>query len=88
MNFINIICFTFFLISHLVVNAQDLKRVLKTLEKRDIAKAIELLDSQISKDSINPGSKWMYARLLSCDSLPQYYDLDEARIYGQQAITD
>ena len=27
-------------------------------------------------------------RLLSCDSLPQYYDLDQARIYGQRAITD
>ena len=25
---------------------------------------------------------------LSCDSLPQYYDLDQARIYGQRAITD
>ena len=71
-----------------MVNAQDLKRVLKTLEKRDVAKAKELLESQISKDSINPGSKWMYARLLSCDSLPQYYDLDQARIYGQRAITD
>ena len=71
-----------------MVNAQDLKRVLKTLEKRDIVKAKELLESQISKDSINPGSKWMYARLLSCDSLPQYYDLDQARIYGQRAITD
>ena len=71
-----------------MVNAQDLKRVLKTLEKRDIEKAKELLESQISKDSINPGSKWMYARLLSSDSLPQYYDLDQARIYGQRAITD
>ena len=52
-----------------MVNAQDLKRVLKTLEKRDIEKAKELLESQISKDSINPGSKWMYARLLSSDCL-------------------
>ena len=72
MNFIKIIYLIFFLISHLMVNAQDLKRVLKTLEKRDIEKAKELLESQISKDSINPGSKWMYARLLSSDSLPQY----------------
>ena len=88
MNLIKIIYFIFFLIPHLMVNAQDLKRVLKTLEKRDIAKAKELLESQISKDSINPGSKWIYARLLSCDSLPQYYDLDQARIYGQRAITD
>ena len=71
-----------------MVNAQDLKRVFKTLEKKDITKAKELLESQISKDSINPGSKWIYARLLSCDSLPQYYDLDQARIYGQRAITD
>ena len=69
MNFIKIIYFIPFLISHLMVNAQDLKRVLKTLEKRDIEKAKELLESQISKDSINPGSKWMYARLLSSDCL-------------------
>ena len=45
MNFIKIIYFIPFLISHLMVNAQDLKRVLKTLEKRDIEKAKELLES-------------------------------------------
>ena len=71
-----------------MVNAQDLKRVFRALEKEDAAKAKELLEIQISKDSINPGSRWMYARLLSCDSLPEYYDLDEARIYAQQAVVD
>ena len=71
-----------------MVNAQDLKRVFRALEKEDVAKAKELLESQISKDSINPGSRWMYARLLSCDSLPEYYDLDQARIYAQQAVVD
>ena len=71
-----------------MVNAQDLKRVFRALEKEDVAKAKELLESQISKDSINPGSRWMYARLLSCDSLSEYYDLDQARIYAQQAAVD
>tara|TARA_B110000046_G_scaffold153008_1_gene162373 strand:+ start:233 stop:2839 length:2607 start_codon:yes stop_codon:yes gene_type:complete len=88
MNFVKIICFLLLLIPHLIVNAQDLKRVFRTLEKEDVAKAKELLESQIAKDSINPGSRWMYARLLSCDSLPKYYDLDQARIYGQQAVAD
>ena len=71
-----------------MVNAQDLKRVFRALERKDVAKAKELLESQISKDSINPGSRWMYARLLSCDSLPEYYDLDQARIYAQRAVVD
>ena len=71
-----------------MVNAQDLKRVFRAIEKEDVAKAKELLESQISKDSINPGSRWMYARLLSCDSLSEYYDLDQARIYAQQAAVD
>jgi len=88
MNFVKIVCFLFLLIPHLTVNAQDLKRVFRALEKEDVAKAKELLESQISQDSINPGSRWMYARLLSCDSLPEYYDLDKARIYAQQAVVD
>ena len=88
MHFVKNICLLFLLIPQFVIEAQDLKRVIRTLEKGDITKAKELLEIQISKDSINPGSRWMYARLLSCDSLPQYYDLDQARTYGQQAVSD
>ena len=36
---------------------------------------------------MNPGSKWIYAQLLSTDSLP-FYDLEKSRDYINDALGD
>ena len=82
------ILFVWMLLGCWIVSAQDLRRIFRTLEKEELSKVFELLDADISKYPNNPGSRWMYARLLSCDTIPQFYYLNKARIYAEQAVLD
>ena len=41
----------------------DEKKALKLLEKKDYDKLIETLDKDIEKDSLNPGSYYIYSLL-------------------------
>jgi hypothetical protein len=65
----------------------DLRKVMRALEKQDIEKAIKIIQNELSEEERRPGIKWIYAQLLATDSLP-IYDLDSARFYILQAEED
>lgn len=65
----------------------DLRKVLKAVEKTDYDRAFSLLSQSLEKDTINPGAKWYLAELLSTDSLA-FYRLDSAREMIQAALSD
>jgi hypothetical protein len=65
----------------------NLKRILRQIEKGNFERALELLQEELVEEPHNPGIKWIYADLLSTDTLP-YYDLDLARTYIFQALDD
>lgn len=77
--------FLFLTFTFHVALAVNLKRILRAIEKGDYVKAIEFLEEEIKEEPVNPGAYFIYADLLSVDTLP-YYDLDKAREYIRIAI--
>jgi len=68
-------------------SATDLKRILRAIEKEDYTRALELLDKDLGEFPVNPGSKLIYAKLLSTDTLP-FYDLAGSRKLISSALED
>ncbi|MDH5608355.1 MAG: WG repeat-containing protein [Cyclobacteriaceae bacterium] len=68
-------------------HGDDLRKILRLLEKHDFVQAIEVIRNDLKKEPVNPGTKWIYSRLLSADSL-EYYHLDSARQMIGEALTD
>ncbi len=67
--------------------ANDLRRILRALEKSDLEKALEIIEKSLSDIDINPGTEWIYSDLLSNDTL-EIYDLDQARDLINEAINN
>ena len=63
----------------------DEKKALKLLEKKNYEKLIETLDKDIEKDSLNPGSYYIYSLLYND---PDYVDnnLDTSYYYVLKAL--
>jgi tetratricopeptide (TPR) repeat protein len=78
------ILFVLLCIAHLTF-AGNLKRVLRAIEKQDYEKVFELLREEITDEPFNPGAYYIYANLLSTDSLP-FYHPREARNFILTAI--
>ncbi len=65
----------------------DLRRILRVLDRGDLEKTLELIQESLEVEEINPGVKWVYARILAEDSLGNY-DLDKARILIGESLDD
>ncbi len=80
-------CWITFLFSQQIHGATDLKKIIRAIQKQDFIKALELLDDDLREYPVNPGSKLIYARLLSADTL-DFYDLDKSRRFINEALAD
>ncbi len=69
------------------LEARDLKRVLRAIEKGDYPKTIELIEEALALQPVNPGVKYVLAELMTYDSLP-IYNMDSARIRIREAMDD
>lgn len=65
--------------------AQNSKRALSLLDKKDYLKVEQIFRKSIEKDSINPGSYYVYSQLFSSDSFPRY-NLDSSYLLILKAI--
>ena len=65
--------------------AQNSKRALSLLEKKDYLKVEQIFRKSIEKDSINPGSYYVYSQLFLSDSFPRN-NLDSSYILILKAI--
>lgn len=61
-------------------NADKTKPALKALEKKEFEKVEELLLKSLEKDSINPGSKYVYSRLYTSADFVRY-NIDSAHFF-------
>jgi hypothetical protein len=69
----------------LPLQADQMKRILRLLERSEIEKAVEALREGLQEESNHAGYLWIAADLVSSDSLP-YYDLDSAYILIKNAF--
>ena len=67
------------------VVAQNSKRALSLLEKKDYLKVEQILRKSTEKDSINPGSYYVYSQLFLNESFPRY-NLDSSYLLILKAI--
>jgi len=61
-------------------NADKTKPALKALEKKEFEKVEELLLKSLEKDSINPGSKYVFSRLYTSADFARY-NIDSAHFF-------
>ena len=65
--------------------ADDLKRIMRLLEKSDIQKAVESLKNGLKESPNHAGYLWIAAEINSTDTL-SFYNLDSAYILIKQAL--
>ncbi|MEM9324075.1 MAG: WG repeat-containing protein [Bacteroidota bacterium] len=70
-----------------VAEAKDLRRILRAIEKGDYPRTMELIETSLAEQAINPGVKYILADLMTVDSLP-IYNIDSARIRIREAMED
>ncbi len=68
-------------------SGKDLKKIFRALDKEDLPKALELIAESIAEEPVNPGARYVLAKLLATDSLT-LFDLDSARVTIWQALDD
>ena len=81
--------FTFTLILTFVLDGytKDIRRIIRAIEKGDLEKTMELIQSSLEDDWANPGAKYFLAKHLAYDSLA-FFDIDSARSTILQGISD
>lgn len=61
------------------------RQALKALEEGDFEKVIEFLEKSVERDSLNPNTEYVYAKLYITDSFPDY-NVDKAHFYALRSI--
>ena len=82
-----LIVFFIIIIFSPTANADKTKPALKALEKGEFDKVEELLQKSLAKNSLDPGSKFVYSILYSIDSFSRY-NLDSAHFHIINAQKD
>ncbi|MDN4166734.1 WG repeat-containing protein [Cytophagales bacterium LB-30] len=77
----------FFCLLGLSASAGPIKKVLKLIEKQKYEKAEKTVLRKLSKDSLNSGMRYAYARLWVTPDYPEYH-IDSAHRYIIQAQSD
>ena len=67
--------------------AKDLRKIFRALDKGDLPKTLQLIGTSLDEEPVNPGARFVLARLLSDNSL-DLYALDSARVVIWQALED
>ena len=64
------------------------KRALKKLNDQDFAKAAQLIEKALEKDSLQPASRFMKSKLLVAYESPEFYDSAYFYVLSAQVVLD
>ena len=67
--------------------AKDIKKIIRAIDKGDLEKTLEFINTSLEDEWVNPGAKYFLAKHLAYDSL-SFFDIDSARTVILQAIND